>query len=132
MRRLALTLPEVGVRVQDAISENVEDLAVLVSFRIVGEIGVKHMVDIGWIDSDEDVHAGEPGTLEKPCAAVPVSQIKGSIIEAMDVEEKSREHAQERPVTWTSNWALPALKHKEDEKASKGEEDLWVGYRKLP
>ena len=99
VRRLALTLPGVGVRGEDAISEKVEDLAVLISFRIVGEIGVKHMADIGWIDGGEDVHAGEPGTLEQQSAVVPVSQINGPVIEAMDVEEKSGEHAQERPVS---------------------------------
>ena len=99
MRRLALTLPGVGVRGEDAISEKVEDLAVIVSFRIVGEIGVKHVVDIGWIDGCEDVHAGEPGTLEQPSAAVPVIEINGPVIEAMNVEEKSGEHAQERPIS---------------------------------
>ena len=118
VRRLALTLPGVGFRVEDAISEKVEDLAVLVSFRIVGEIGVKHMVDIGWIDGGEDVHAGEPGTLEQPSAAVPVSQLNGPVIEAMDVEE-SGEHAQERPVSWTSNSALPPMKTKKMKKQAR-------------
>ena len=64
------------------------------------------MVDIGWIDGGEDVHAGEPGTLEQQSAVVPVSQIFSPLYHVRFEGEKIRMVAgQVSGVQGSSSWS---------------------------
>ncbi|CAA6666238.1 unnamed protein product [Spirodela intermedia] len=65
MDRLTLALPGVRVGIEDPISQDVEDLQELGALWVVDEVGVENVVDVSRIDGDENVHAGEPGSLEQ-------------------------------------------------------------------
>ena len=62
MRGSSLRLPRVGVGVEDASSEDVEDFEKVVALRVVVKLDVEDVVDVGGVNGGDHVHAGEPWT----------------------------------------------------------------------
>ncbi|KAL0907433.1 hypothetical protein M5K25_021845 [Dendrobium thyrsiflorum] len=87
---LALATPRLVVRVEDAVAEDVEVLREFVTFGVIVEVDVEDVVDVGGVARDEQLHAGEPGAEEKEGAAGGAENVGGEVVEAVEVDGKTR------------------------------------------
>lgn len=98
MSLLPLKLPRIMISIEDAIAEDVEDLREATTFRVIGEVDIEYMVDVGRITGEEKITGDSNRAFEDKGAIGGTENISQPIMEVSCIGEEIWDHSNHRPI----------------------------------
>ena len=84
--------------IENAIAEDIEDLREAAAFRVIGEVDIEYMVDVGRITGEEKITGDSSRAFEDEGAIGGTENISQPIMEVSGIGEDIRDHSDHRPV----------------------------------
>lgn len=97
LKHLSLIPPQITIHVENTFPKGLEHFPELRAFRVVGEICVQNVLNVRRVTGDDELHVGEERGNEVKRAVTLFKNFGSVKVDAPDVVEKRRQHANYRP-----------------------------------